>query len=696
MRTIEARAIISAKDNTGQVFESIAGKIRKLEQATRSASGGAGKALGQVAGPLAKIDHAVHKISGAVGASYAVHRTARAVENVAELYKTYDDLVRYQRAILGITEEQQKSLIKQATSGEIKGFNDIEILHAQTDLAQRGLPADAIAAITDASAKFALALGTDLPTAAKTLEGILFSTGKDLKDTSAAVEAANKAASYATKLAKISGLNEEDVRQFFKYGGAPGSVAGFSDETLGAMAAILRKSNIRGDESGVAVRAFAGKLVSPTKKGIEALGALGLNYGDYTKMPGALSAENLSGSVARNLGKKLSADQIAALKTRLEDPEVVGDQGAFTDAVVDIVGQSFAKAKNGELKAVDSKAIAKVAGGFYKLAVESVDVEKLLRDILAANPTLAQANALFTDRQGARFSILAKGGLPLFNDYVQKLLTAGGDFHSKIAEERTAGFSGAMQQAEAAVLNFTTAVGRAWDPQMTAAVSTFGGALQHLSELDPTILKIGTAATAAVAGLVAFEIAAKAGAAAMGLVRLASLGAAGAGAAAGVGAAAAGAGAVAGGAGAAAAGAAGVGAVATGGLVLGAAAAGYLGYLAYNAFGDAFKDSEPSKAAADALNSFAPPPNAPGRPALPGGGAGLTGPGLTDLGGGNYKIESEVTGRADVNVTVRVEPSALLEATMKRAEGVLRIQSAAPTGRSMPEAAPTTSTVTGP
>jgi len=36
------------------------------------------------------------------------------------------------------------------------------------------------------------------------------------------------------------------LRRFFKYGGLSGSTAGLSDETTGAMAALMRRANIRG------------------------------------------------------------------------------------------------------------------------------------------------------------------------------------------------------------------------------------------------------------------------------------------------------------------------------------------------------------------------------------------------------------------------------------------------------------------
>lgn len=56
----------------------------------------------------------------------------------------------------------------------------------------------------------------------------------------------------------------------------------------------------------------------------------------------------------------------------------------------------------------------------------------------------------------------------------------------------------------------------------------------------------------------------------------------------------------------------------------------------------------------------------------------------------------QVTGTAQVNVTVTVDPSALLLATLKEAKGAMKIQNGAPTGRSMPEAEPPTGGYQGP
>jgi hypothetical protein len=66
--------------------------------------------------------------------------------------------------------------------GATTRFNDLQVLHAQTDLAQRGAKQEFIRPFVQQPAAHAAAMRTDLPEAVKTLEGIIFGTGKHIED----------------------------------------------------------------------------------------------------------------------------------------------------------------------------------------------------------------------------------------------------------------------------------------------------------------------------------------------------------------------------------------------------------------------------------------------------------------------------------------------------------------------------------
>jgi len=487
-KVLEARAIITAQDSTGNTFNTIANKVNAIGRSAQAVNRNVG-AVNQTLQTQARFGKALSSAAG-VAAVVAAHKVKEVAAKVVETYREFDDLRRYQKAILHLSDEQQKPLIDQALKlGSTTKFNDLQVLEAQLDLAQRGIKENMIRPIIEMAANYGQAMNTSLPDAAKTLEGIIFSTGQHMEDAGEALANANKTVNFAVKLAKIGGLGNEDVQQFFKFGGASGHVAGLSMETMGALAAIMRRSNIRGDEAGVAVRSIAGALVSPTKKGMDALAAMGINYSQFTKMPGAASSDSFNTMFQQNLGKKLSARQLAAVQGVLGDADVMGERGAFMSAMMPIIGEGFQRNKKGELTAASQAQLGKVLQTFHKMIVESVDTEGLLRAIIANKPSAAQLNAFFTKQQGGRMGTVTQHGVKLFDDYREQLRRAPDDFAASIANERMGGFAGAASRAEGALMNLYTALGRANDGMLTFGANLTAGTLNHLSKLGDTALQ---------------------------------------------------------------------------------------------------------------------------------------------------------------------------------------------------------------
>lgn len=87
------------------------------------------------------------------------------------------------------------------------------------------------------------------------------------------------------------------------------------------------------------------------------------------------------------------------------------------------------------------------------------------------------------------------GKLSLFDDYVSRLEHVTEGFAHQIAEERMAGFAGALTRAEGAVKNFETAIGRANDAWATKALDIFSSVINSLSKFDQATLLAGTALT---------------------------------------------------------------------------------------------------------------------------------------------------------------------------------------------------------
>jgi TP901 family phage tail tape measure protein len=502
VKTIETQAVISAKDMTGGVFGKVAQKLKQMEEAARRADSAASRSGHASERRVEQTDKALARgaqsrafaaTASAFAAEKALEKVNHAAKASIETYKEFDDLVRYQRPIAGITPAQQKPMIDQAIHlGGSTMFNDIQVLEAQLSLIQRGVKAEFVIPITEAAAHFGQAMNVDLPQAAKTLESAIFSTGQHMEDAAEAVKNANRTTDVMVKTAKIGGLNNEDLQMLFKFGGASGHVAGLSLETIGALGAMMSRGGISGDQAGVAIRSISGSLVAPTAQAMTAMEALGLRYGDYTKMPGGMSADNLNNTLMRRLGGGLNASQKARMQELLGDPEKVADRATFVQEATSIVGETFGKGKDGKLRAADSKAIAKTVGDFYKASIESIDTERLLRDIIDKGPTAAQANAIFTKQQGGRFMTAAQYGLHTYDDFRGQLVHVPAGFARGIGEERNAGFAGAKRRFDGAVKNVETKIGRANDDMLTGFYNVGGQTLQHIAEADDRAVAFGT------------------------------------------------------------------------------------------------------------------------------------------------------------------------------------------------------------
>ncbi len=242
--------------------------------------------------------------------------------------------------------------------------------------------------------------------------------------------------------------------------------------------------------------------------------SLGIDWNKYAKMPDAMSVDRLGLLMQQTFGKNIPAGMRGPLAALLADPELLGNKGEFIERVSGALGPIF----GGKLKPQDAHNLAKAVGSFYQLGTQSVNTEGLLRAIIAGHPTLAQANALFGQKQGAR-ALAAMGDQKLFEEFVKKLRDTPEGFAHQIAVERMAGFSGALQRTEGALMNLFTALGRANDPFLTAGFDRLAKFLQSVAELDQGTLRFVTYLGAATTGLIAFNSALKIGQAVNNIAR---------------------------------------------------------------------------------------------------------------------------------------------------------------------------------
>ena len=418
----------------------------------------------------------------------------------------FDIGVRKQREFTDITEAEQARLRKQAAKiGQDTQFTNLDVVKAQTK-AMQGLPAGfdgktraAVAeGILENVKNYALVMEADLETSAEGLRSYLQSMNKDISTKEKALLESNKAVNQMVKMALLGGMTDEDVQQFVNFAGAPGNVAGLTPESMMALAAVARRAGFRGEKFGVAMRTASSKLVSPTRQGITALNAAGINYDDYRRMPSKMDAGRFEAHFQRELGKGFTPEVREKLAGIFADPKILGDRGAFAKAVTDATGGLFEPGKKGGMRASDAKAVARAAGSFHKVSAEGVDTQRLIDAIMASNMTLEQLNAFFTDKHGGKFAITQQQR-DEYNKARAELKKAGDDpdFAKRKADAIMDGLGGALERLKGSVENLSLAMGEANAGWLKPAMEGIGGAMDAFSNLS----KEAKIAATAVGGL---------------------------------------------------------------------------------------------------------------------------------------------------------------------------------------------------
>lgn len=399
--------------------------------------------------------------SDAVGLAggFLAHEVKRGAGEVLHTYREFDKERRFAKAVMGLTDDEQAPLVAQAIHmGAKTKFNDVQVLEAQRELAARGLNKNQVMGMMEPAGKLGMALDLSLPDAARQMEGAIFGFKKDTSSEEAARRSAQQTADYQVRAAKLSGMTPDDIRQIYKFGATPARMGKVSEATLLGFGGILKKANIGGDEAGTAFRALMSTAQSPTAGAKTALLANGLNYKNYQHVPNGLAVDPFVDDVAARYGVKLNKSTRAGLGKIFADKDTIADPAKFAPAVTALLRD--------QLEGADAKSLKSIAGAatrYRDKSVNDVDTNALIKDLL---PKLANnlplANSLFGSKQGGRIAT-ALGDSDTMKHIIDEIENHSAGYSGKIADERMAGFDGAVSRLEGAMKNLETAIGRAFD-----------------------------------------------------------------------------------------------------------------------------------------------------------------------------------------------------------------------------------------
>lgn len=445
-------------------------------------------------------------VLGTTGAYYGAEGAKLSVTNAVEFSRVSD----YQRAIAQLTPAEQKPLTEQALKiGKETRFTNPDVVQAQTNIIQAGVrDRQVVMAMMDHITDYALAMGTTLEEATETVRGGMQQKNKDLTNPATAAANTQEFVNYLVQMAKRGGMNDDDVRQYLKYSGAPTTAIGLPDDLTAAIGIILRRGGLRGDEAGVFGRAAASKLVAPTNKGRDAMAAMGIDYDAFTKM-GGLRMNGLETVLRQKFGKTMTEEMKAEIQEIIDDGvfmgangeelPIVGDRGQFTTAVSGVLGGLFAD-KKGKVAAADAKALAKAIGDYHKFSVESVDTIGLLYEIMKSNPTQGQLEALFTSRQAGRATVLAQRWGQVEEERGVMNNTPG-NLANRIGREANSGLYGDWTRMLGSFETLFTTVGQDWEGVIRPVIRTTSDLVDSFGDLPKPLRQVGEAAAAAAIGL---------------------------------------------------------------------------------------------------------------------------------------------------------------------------------------------------
>jgi hypothetical protein len=659
-KVMEARAVVSATDATGGVFDQIANKIRRINAAAKAVSG--------AAAPIAAMSQKV-EASGRKMVAFGTRASIAAALPAAFAAKRgYDTVLQYEKklneaqAMGELTAEQAKIVDRDARKlGATTQFSATQALEMISTYIKAGRTFEQARGMAGPTLDFALlGDGINPKKAADTITAIASAYRLAMDDVVSAQKQARYVGDLVAKTAASSKADVMDVAQGFKYAAPMAKIAGVQMEELAGAIATMTNNGQRGDEAGVALRSMLVRMVAPTSKARAAMAELNLQFDQFSQQRpidsgGLIRSLEQSGISARN--HKAAIDQIigsAAYKGARGDMIP-----ALTDAI--IKGSDIDSPENREK-------IADAVGAYLLANTERLNMPGLVKALMEKQASAGQLARIFDQRQGSRIATLLT---PDFFKNTDTMRREASGFTEKGARIMEQGVYGAHQRLLSSTENLVLTLAKTGViDNVSKTIDALASGLNRISETSPKVLELATYAGMATAALGPLAIIVGKLATAAGAIG----GLFGAGSAA--------AGGVAGAAGGAATSSVTARSMTVPWLAAAIQQATQADLLTKAPTGQSWREIMLERGHRNADGSFKPLTIDAVQQAI-----------------GNANVTAKLEGAADVNVKVTVEPSpdflTRIKNQISNAIGNLRINGGIPekgtagsTGKSMPEAAP--------
>ena len=318
----------TSKATDPQRYKELQRQIKQTEVAYRSASGAAKGFMGSLLS-LASIKRTMAGFFMGMGSMIAMSVISgfkKAIDTIVEFEKANSRLA----GVLGTTKAGIKDLTDEARRlGATTSYTASEVTQLQTELAKLGFDKNQIKAMEEPILKFAVAVDTDLASAATVAGGALRVFGKDAADSESVL------ATLAVATTK-SALSFENYSTMLSTAAPVAHAFNFSLEDTTALMGALRNANFDATSAATATRNILLNLANGSGKLAKALGGPVKDLDGLVAGLKKLKREGIDLATALDLTDKRS---VAAFETFLNGADsiltlrnsITGVNGAFND-----------------------------------------------------------------------------------------------------------------------------------------------------------------------------------------------------------------------------------------------------------------------------------------------------------------------------------------------------------------------------
>ncbi|MGQ2906749.1 MAG: phage tail tape measure protein [Aliihoeflea sp.] len=490
MATITSRLILQLVDQVTAPARQIQSSVKALTGLGRNMSYGAA-----VAADVRELGAATREFGQAAGVPAAALAAlgGRAVYNLQKVGNTI-------QAVTGITDEQRASLEEymRALNKDFP-FTNAQIAQAALELARAGLNLEQMRGSLRDTLTLSLAGDIDLGHAADLATNIMTAMRMPMETAEQSATSLRRIVDTLAYSANKSNTTVAMMGETFKYVAPIAAAAGMDIEQVSALSMTLANNGIKASEAGVALRSAIVRMVKPTKPMMAALERMNVNLGEFVTNGRMIASDDIIGSL---IGDGIDAEPMRkAIDAVLSDSALQQAPARLAQALTAVISEGL-----GSDTVVDRSILAATITEAVTAAGSEVDLMGFIRHLRDKGVPLGELMNIFDARQGSRLASLLTSDLHEMLDTIYAEAEGTG---ARVAETMNKGIVGAWNSTVAGLENIANVMaGTGVLDEVTAMLHRFAGALEALSQSNPSLIYAATWAILATAALVPLGLAA--------------------------------------------------------------------------------------------------------------------------------------------------------------------------------------------